>query len=249
MSGFFEQTYELRYSEMTNRGEISPVSILLLLEEAAADHCHSIGYSLYDLKQNNKGWVLLSGLTQMYRYPNYKEKITIRTWMSSHSDIRGFRENIIYDEAGIIIGKSKSQWVFFDTLTRRPSRIYPEIQCQWINSEGICMEHDLCQKIEPIHSSLNCKEFDVHKFDIDNYNHVNNLRYFQWLIESLPESLIDNYDLFSIDGRFISEAKLGDTLIALVDKDVEPDTFKHTIKVRDTGKVCATAKTIWRKKK
>ena len=98
MKNYFDKEFDLRYFEMDKFGEASPTTILTLLEETAADHCYSIGHSLYDLLKENVGWVLLSGSLQMERYPRYKEKIIIRTWISSYSSIRGFRENIIYDE-------------------------------------------------------------------------------------------------------------------------------------------------------
>ena len=98
MKKYFEKKFELRYFEMNNFGEASPTTILALLEETAADHCYSIDYSLYDLQKQNIGWVLLSGVIRMDRYPIYKEKIIIRTWLSTYSSIRGFRENLFFDE-------------------------------------------------------------------------------------------------------------------------------------------------------
>lgn len=248
MDNYFEQTFELRYSEMNKFGEASTTTILTLLEETAADHCHSIGRSLYDLKGDNIGWVLLSGIIEMYRYPIYKEKITIRTWISSNSDIRGFRENILFDESGEIIGKSKGLWVFFDINKRRPARIFEDIKCGWENKSGCCLDHDVTQKIMPLHSSANHCEFKVNKFDIDSYKHVNNIKYLQWLIESQPKELTDNYYLYSIDGRFMSEAQYGDTLLSFTDRDGEPNSFVHTIKTLAGDKICATAKTIWKKR-
>ena len=81
----FEKQFDLRYFEMNEFGEASPTTILTLLEEAAADHCLSIKQSLFDLFNQNIGWVLLSGYMQMERYPLYKEKITIRTWLSKYT--------------------------------------------------------------------------------------------------------------------------------------------------------------------
>ena len=123
---------------MNKSGEASATTMLTLLEETAADHCFSINHSLYDLLEKNVGWVLLSGTLQMERYPIYKEKITIRTWLSSYSTIKGIRENIIYDEQNNIIGRAKGLWVFFDIERRRPIQIFNEIKekqfkgrCKW----------------------------------------------------------------------------------------------------------------------
>ncbi len=45
----FEKQYQLRYLGVNQYGEASPVTILKLLEETAADHCSSTNYNLYDL--------------------------------------------------------------------------------------------------------------------------------------------------------------------------------------------------------
>jgi acyl-ACP thioesterase len=77
--------------------------------------------------------------------------------------------------------------------------------------------------------------------------HVNNIRYLQWVVESVPEEIIDNYYLYSIDGRFIAEAYYGETIVSLSKNDIKDKSFIHTIKIEGTDKVCATAKTIWKK--
>jgi acyl-ACP thioesterase len=76
--------------------------------------------------------------------------------------------------------------------------------------------------------------------------HVNNIRYLQWVIESIPEDIVENCFLHSIDGRFISEAQYGDTVLSLTKKLEGENTFHHTIKTEGNNKVCATAKTVWK---
>ncbi|NGP88735.1 hypothetical protein [Fodinibius halophilus] len=61
----YKKQFDLRYFEMGQHGEATPVTILTLLEEAAADHCLSIGYSLYDLLEKGIGWGLLSERMKM----------------------------------------------------------------------------------------------------------------------------------------------------------------------------------------
>jgi len=78
--------------------------------------------------------------------------------------------------------------------------------------------------------------------------HVNNIRYLQWVVVSIPSEIVDNYYLYAIDGRFIAEAHYGQTVVSLTKANPEDNSFSHTIKVKETGKVCATAKTIWKKK-
>jgi len=247
VENYFDKQFELRYFEMNKVGVASPTTILTLLEETAAEHCYSINESLYDLERQNIGWVLVSGVVKMYRYPSYKEKITLRTWLSNYTFIKGNRENIIYDEQGNIIGRAKGLWVFYDIERRRPVKIFDRIKEKW----SLCTEqsiiHDITKKIEPIDTANYLKEFNVNRYDTDMNKHVNNIRYLQWVMESIPEEIIDNYYLQFLDGRFISEAQLGDAVLSLTNWNHYDNSFMHTIKVQGSSKVCATANTIWKK--
>jgi len=241
----FEKQFELRYFEMDRHGQASPVTMLTLLEETAADHCLSIGHSLYDLLQQGIGWVLLSGRMVMERYPLYKEKITIRTWLSDFRTIRGIRENIIFDEQGGIIGRAKGLWLFFDIKRRRPARIFDEILERWTINPDESIKDDI-QEIKTLKTARYRNEFLVHRYDMDSNEHVNNLRYLQWAMESIPEEIRDRYYLHTIDGHFIGEAQYGHTIESLTEPEDEGKIFTHTIRDIESKKVCSTARTVWK---
>ncbi len=248
MKNYFDKEFELRYFEMDAYGQASSTSMLTLLEEAAASHCHSINHSLYDLQKQNIGWVLLSGVMTIDRYPTYNEKIIIRTWLSEYSMVKGIRENIIYDEKMNIIGKSKGLWLFYDIKRRRPKQIFDSILEGWSFCSDKSIEHNIKNKILPLESSLPVNEFKVNRYDVDTNLHLNNIRYMQWLSESLSEEITENYYLHSIDGRFISEAQYGDTIMSFTERDIYKNSFIHTMKTQKDNKVCATAKTMWKKR-
>jgi len=192
----------------------SPATILTLCQEAAAEHCYSIDHSVYLRADRLIGWVLISGVLQMDRHPRYKEKITIRTWLSSYSRIKGHRENLIFDEQGKIIGRARGLWIFFDIDRRRPVQILEEIMDRWSLCSVESMDHDIGKKIEGIERADYQRTFRINKYDTDMIKHVNNIRYLQWAIESIPDEIIDQYDLHSIDGRFIAEAYYGQSLVS-----------------------------------
>ena len=242
----FEKQFDLRYFEMDQNGEASSTTILTLLEEAAAEHCLAMKKSLFDLFNQNIGWVLLSGYMQMDRYPLYKENITIKTWISKYSNIKGIRENLIYDEQGIIIGRAKGLWLFFDIKRRMPVRIFDDIKEKWSFFPEESIQYDISKKIEAIDSARYKKSFLVHRYDMDSNKHVNNLRYLQWLIETIPNEIVDKYFLHSIDGRFVGEAQYGHTVESLTDNGTDTLNFIHTIKDLDSNQVCSTARTVWK---
>jgi medium-chain acyl-[acyl-carrier-protein] hydrolase len=250
LNHYFDHQFQLRYFEMNELGMASPATILTLLEEAAAEHCYSIDHSLYQLADRDIGWVLISGVLQMDRYPRYKERITIRTWLSSYSRIKGHRENLIYDERGGIIGRARGLWIFFDINRRRPVQIPDDIMERWALCEVESMDHDIGIKIEGIEKADYQRTFRINKYDTDMIKHVNNIRYLQWAIESIPDEIIDQYYLHTIDGRFIAEAYYGQSLVSRTKALATTSgdhSFVHSISIEGSGKICATAKTVWRK--
>ena len=181
----FEKQFELRYFEMNKFGEATAATILTLLEETASEHCSSINQGLFSLFNENIGWVLVSGTLEMYRYPKHREKITIKTWLSQYSTIKGFRENIILDGSQKVIGKARGLWLFFDVVKRRPAAIYNTFINQWgINNEQ-ALHNNLNTKIAVLDNVLAIDEFTIRKYDTDMYGHVNNIKYLNWVIGSI----------------------------------------------------------------
>jgi len=247
MVNCFDKNYELRYYDMDKYGEASPPTILRLLEETAAEHCHDIDYCLYSLEKQNIGWVLISGTIDMIRYPKYKEKISIRTWISNYSLVRGRRENIIYDEDGNEIGKAQGLWVFYDIENKKPVPIFDEIKARWGFNSEISQEVEP-EKIRIIEDKEHEFEYNINKSDVDNYKHVNNIRYFHWLIESLPDELLENYSLKRINGKFFNGAYLGEKIKVYNKDEVENKMFLHTMRSNMDNKLLAAAHTTWEKK-
>jgi acyl-ACP thioesterase len=229
---------------MNRQGVASPTTILTLLEETAAEHCRNIGYSLYNLENENIGWVLISGVIDMIRYPKYRENITIRTWLSKYSLVKGYRENVIFDENENIIGKAKGIWAFYDIQKRKPVPIFNEIKMNWGFNQETSVETNL-DLIEQTDAGSFVTEYDIFRSDVDSNNHVNNIRYFHFLLESLPEELVDKYYLKKINAKFFTEAKLGEKIQVYINEKLGNNNFLHTMKSFDDEKTFAKAHTQW----
>jgi acyl-ACP thioesterase len=231
---------------MNKHGMASPTTILTLLEETAADHCDYIGHSLYSLEKQNIGWVLFTGSINMYRYPKYKETIKIKTWLSKFTLIKGYRENLIIDSADQIIGKAKGIWAFYDIQNRKPVPVFEDIKNKWSLNQRISTEIET-NLINPVITGSPEIEFDVYRSDVDSNKHVNNIRYFHWLIESLPDEILDEYILEKISAKFYSEARIGEKIQVYIKNNLEDKTFIHTMKSNNDNKLLVAAHTKWQK--
>ncbi len=232
---------------MNKFGMASPTAVLTLLEETAADHCYHIGYGLYELEKQHIGWILISGAIDMVRYPLYKEKITIRTWISDYSLVKGYRENVLLDEDGRIIGRAKGVWAFYNILNRRPVPIFDGIKSLWGVNPEISTYANNEKELQRIDHGIPKIELDIYRSDIDGNKHVNNIRYFHWMIESMPEEIVDNYYLKIINAKFFSEAAYGGKVQVYLEEGPEDLMFRHTMKNSSNGKLCVNANSVWEK--
>ena len=99
--------------------------------------------------------------------------------------------------------------------------------------------------IRNINDSEHQLEYDVLKSDVDSNKHVNNIKYLHWLIESLPEDILDNYILKRINARFFSEGKFGERIRVYKNNDADKNVFLHTMRSNIDNRLIAAAQTIW----
>lgn len=242
----FEKQFNLRYFEMNKWGEASPLTIAALIQEAASDHCDLIDHGLFNLYAQNIGWVLLSSFIKMERYPVFKEKIFIHTWISSFTSTRCYRESLIYDGDRNIIGRSRALWVFFDTVKKRPVRIFNAILEGWTPNNTASDYYNIDDKLTSI-DEISCrKNFEIYQYDLDANNHVNNLRYLQWALETVPEQCFEEKQLAILNARFLKEAYYGQSVESLTSLQGDQNCFHHSIRNATNGDLCAAANTQWR---
>ncbi len=243
---YFDSEFTVNFYDLSQYEEALPMTMLRLLQETAGDHHLPLQENVIDLYRKNLGWVLLSGVMQFERYPRYKEKILIRTWLSQYKSIRGIRENLIFDEQNKIIGRAKGLWLFFDINKRKPIQIPEKFVKGWGKDEDTSIEYNIGTKIPVLNNGEIMDIIKVKKFDIDANKHVNNLRYFQWLIEVIPDKVMKENFLYQIEGKFLNEANYGDQLVIYTTIIKMDSEFLHTVFDMTTNKVCVTARTIWK---
>ncbi len=220
------RAFKPRYYEMDDRGETTPTAMMGLFEDAAFSHCEETGWDVFRLREAGYGWILLKGGFEMERYPRYKEAFTIETWLAGSRLFYGLRGFEVKDGAGRVLGRARSLWVFYDLGKRRPAPVLADILDAWRPDPGSAPSRASGDRVdaEPAPPSYgNTPAFDVRALDIDTNGHVNNVRYLEWALESVPRAVRDGYRLSSIEGRFIHEVVLGQSVLPASSRDGEGD--------------------------
>ena len=92
-------------------------------------------------------------------------------------------------------------------------------------------------------------DFNIRYSDIDSNNHVNNVKYIEWAIESVPVDVVKDYIINRIKVTFEKESKYGEKISSSsAIEQIDDDTIKsyHTIRKSD-GTELTLLEAEWKK--
>jgi acyl-ACP thioesterase len=236
----FEEEFKIRATEIDFEQKATLPAICNLLQEVAGNHAQQLEFDITDLHKDKLTWVLHRLCVKMDRYPDWRETITIKTWPSSGDGIRAYRDFLILDSDGNTIGKCLSYWLMMNIESRRPTRIPKKILQMApsnINHVLPVTESDFQDIEEPERT----EHYNVRKTDLDLNRHVNNVRYIEWALSTLPEESA----VSEIDITFMAEATQEDSVIAEGqegEKSSEGSNFYHQITRKADKKIVAKAR-------
>ncbi|MEO1023015.1 MAG: acyl-ACP thioesterase domain-containing protein [Bacteroidota bacterium] len=214
------ETFTIRANEINTDGVATLPAICALFQEVAGNHALTLNFDISQLLSQGITWVLYKLDISMVRYPIWRETITIETWPHSGDGFRAYRNFVIRNEHGEEIGHCLSYWLMMDIHTRRPVRLPAEVMDMKFDKrpyvKTIKREQIKSRKsLEPSHS------FHVRQSDLDMNNHVNNVAYVGWMLESLePNTLVSSAEI-----QYMRESKQGDNIDLSVQQDGENTLF------------------------
>lgn len=227
----YNQNFKIPYYETDKYGELRPVSLLKYLGEVSMIH-NTLLVDMEEMKRLNYGWMLNRWKVKIDRYPKGGENIRIETWISGAEKFYAYREFIIYDEEDLEIGKVSAVWIFMDMNRKRPIRIQSEHYDlkNILNLKNFSGYYRFQSNIEV----SNIIDFHIRKSDIDYNDHVNNSKYLEWMVETIPDNIYRNYMLSEFEIIYKKEIKYPNTILS-GNKEVENlgDEIKYIHKIVD----------------
>lgn len=202
----FSESYKVTSYLVNLRGQAGLYSILNFVQDVGWMHAKSLDFSL----PKNQGWVFTRQKLLMHSWPSWNQVLTIKTWLREPTGSFIYRDYEFFVEDRKI-GECTSTFAVFDTETRRL------VQQDWSMFKHICRTDDVLEHLpEKIMWSSEVDEiaqFQVRNSDIDLNQHVNNTKYAQWILDSLPiETLKAGIFLKGYEVNFLSESKIGDVI-------------------------------------
>lgn len=231
-------------------GRLGLYGLLNLLQETAWMHAEAIGFGMHAMEQQGLYWVLTRQTVQMKKWPSFKQSISIETWLRPPEGAFVTREFLIKDSQDQILGSCATSWLALD---RQTGKILPSQNLRpW---EHICLDRATgltTEKIPVAGDYEKLARFRVRNSDLDINQHVNNCKYAQWILDSIPYDLHKTLKLNSYSVNFLAETYLEDkveidrSLQATSDSETSGASVYRGIRSGDE-KVLFTARLEWEK--
>jgi medium-chain acyl-[acyl-carrier-protein] hydrolase len=237
--------YEIHFYEIDYSRKALITSIVNFLGDISMKQSDNLGVGLDWLLEKGLGWVIYKWDINMIRYPKMNEKITVRTWPYSLRKFYASRQYDVLDAEGNVICTADSIWFLIDIKKRRPTQITDEMYKVYrINRD--CNEIIDFGKIDPPQEIHSEKHFNVRYSDIDTNRHVNNAKYIDWCIETIPMDVVLKYSLKNIKVIYEKETNYGEGIKVFTEMLREENRIIFLHKIEDEqGKRLTLAKSEW----
>jgi acyl-ACP thioesterase len=201
------RTYPVDTLVVNPQKRLGLVGLLNVLQDIAWIHGDHLGHGFEEMIAHGRIWVLARQRVMMADWPVWGDEIEVATWVRPPTGMFVMRDYEVR-EGGRRIGGGTASWLVLDAVRRRPMRFSDDAM-----AAKACPDRAL--PADPAKLAVDdglrpLAAFDVRNSDLDVNGHVNNTRYAQWILDSVPLDaqrgrVIDDYEV-----DFLAETGVGD---------------------------------------
>lgn len=247
----YTQTYPIHVYELNHRLQVSIQSICNYLQDAPVGQLYAHELTVPQMRMKNLTWFLSRLHIRMLRYPAWRQGLTLQTWPSGVDRLLTTREYLLL-EGESVVGAARTAWLLLDTQKKRllrPNTLLEDVDLLWDKQ----VFDTALEKLPALGTDNNRRDFEIRRSDVDMNDHVNMVKYVDWMLETIPESVQLDHQLRDLEINFLAEARFGEPVRASADRLESPgpetDTclsYLHRLQLAD-GKESARARSVWLK--
>ncbi|CAM6103565.1 unnamed protein product [Calypogeia fissa] len=226
----FRQTFVIRSYEVGSDGKASMDTIVSLFVEVAINHFSLLGLGGEGFGATPKMrlyrliWVITKLHVEVERYPTWPEAICVDSWTDSAGKNGMMIDWVVREHAtGEIIARGTSTWAMMNQDTRKlsklPDDVREEIQDTFVTDKRRAIGDVTFERIPKLDNTAKniTSNLRATKSDLDGNNHVNNVTYIRWIMESVPKKAWDSHELSSMTLEYRRECKEADVAESFTD--------------------------------
>ncbi|KAH6765835.1 Acyl-ACP thioesterase [Perilla frutescens var. hirtella] len=283
----YKEKFIVRCYEVGINKTATVETIANLLQEVGCNHAQYVGFSTdgfattLTMRKLHLIWVTARMHIEIYKYPAWSDVVEIETWCQSEGRIGTRRDWILKDySTGEVIGRATSKWVMMNQDTRRLQKVTDEVRDEYLvfcpktlrlafPEENNASLKKIAKLDDPAHHSK--VGLVPRRADLDMNQHVNNVTYIGWVLESMPQEIIDSHELQTITLDYRRECQHDDVVDSLTSPESAVNSavsglqgtngsptaakdendylqFLHLLRISTDGSEINRGRTEWRKK-
>ncbi|KAI3416981.1 Acyl-[acyl-carrier-protein] hydrolase [Psidium guajava] len=264
----FRQNFSIRSYEIGADRTASIETLMNHLQETALNHVKTAGLlvdgfgSTPEMSKRNLIWVVTKMQILVDRYPSWGDVVQVDTWVCGSGKNGMRRDWHVRDvKTGETLTRASSVWVMMNKHTRRlskiPEEVRGEIEPYFLGSPPVVAEDSRkLPKLDECTADFVRSGLTPRWNDLDVNQHVNNVKYIGWILESAPLPILETHELSALTLEYRRECgrdSMLQSLTSLSSNGIDDhENFaevecQHLLRL-ETGAEIVRARTEWRPK-
>ncbi|GAV70723.1 Acyl-ACP_TE domain-containing protein [Cephalotus follicularis] len=263
-------------------------TIANLLQEMSCNHIQSLGFSADGfgtstiMRKLRIIWVTTRMHIEIYKYPAWSDVIEMETWFQREGKVEVRRNWMLTDYAnGQVIGRATSKAVMMNQDTRRLQKVHDDVWNEFLVFSPKTLRlafpeenNSSLKKLPKLRDPAQYARLGLmpRRAELDMNQHVNNVAYIGWVLESMPQDIIDTHELQTITLEYRRECRYADLVDSLTNPEPNEEAeviselqgtngsviatgdkkdycqFLHLLRFSGDGREINRGRTEWRKK-
>ncbi|MDA3817928.1 MAG: thioesterase [Prolixibacteraceae bacterium] len=234
----YSEDFTIRSYHVDVNCKLTLPKLCSFFQEIAGNHTVACGVGWDVLQRENVFWVLSRLKIDVDKYPEWQDKITIRTWSNGLEGLMAVRHFQVLNSKGKELIRAISLWLMVNTETRRLVKADEFMRDFPVNTERLYDENP--GKIKPLKEPVSFDPVQVSFTETDMNKHMNNVNYIERIINSYGYDFLLENNIKHFEINFLKEAVPGDVL-KVQQQSVENDKFMNNIvRVDDDAEMVRT---------
>uniref|UniRef100_A0A7N0T7F6 Acyl-[acyl-carrier-protein] hydrolase n=1 Tax=Kalanchoe fedtschenkoi TaxID=63787 RepID=A0A7N0T7F6_KALFE len=258
----FRQNFSIRSYEIGADRTASVETFMNHLQETALNHVKNAGLlgdgfgSTPEMSKRNLIWVVTKMQVLVDRYPTWGDVVQVDTWVSASGKNGMRRDWLVRDsKTGETLTRASSVWVMMNKQTRRlskmPDEVREEIEPYFMNADPLVDDDSTKLPKLAVDAADYVREGLTPKWsDLDVNQHVNNVKYISWILESAPVPILESHELCSMTLEYRRECgrdSVLQTLASVSSPKCGEFECQHLLQL-ESGAEIVRGRTKWRPK-
>jgi medium-chain acyl-[acyl-carrier-protein] hydrolase len=213
------------------------------MQESAWKHAEQLGFGYTNLIVKKLTWVLTRMIIQVEKLPLWGETIEVITWPSGRDDFFAFRDFQFFGADDNEFGRATSSWCVISLQDRRPQTMESVALSKYPMVKEL-MFADRPEKIPSLVNTDSEWRTYVGYQDLDVNEHVNNVRYLDWITETYSLDFLKAHQMHRLEINYLAEALYGKDVVVF-NQQLSDSEFLYSIRrIDDQTEICR-AKVFW----